>query len=264
MSSSSAQPTKGEIFILIPLGLALLASLAFMFSGKKQETPAKHPAHELAWVRPFLTNLQAGGVNDMTVQSLRASKATVVPLLVSEMNVRPPTMGKTVSENIEKLLSRYTAYRAQVNVSDGYRAAAADALQSMFRDRATGAYHAASVEEAGLLLPVLGNALYDNALMVRVHAAGTLGAFTNSATDALELCRIALVDHHWLVRANAMNSLGTLVKVQPAAVDLVKAGLKDSHQEVRRSAVAVFERAGFAVPEEVRKSIPQALAYGFE
>lgn len=249
---------------MIPLGIALLATLAFMFSGRPKEAHTNEWDSELAWLRPYLTNLQTGGVNELTVSSLRASREKIVPALVGEMNVRPPTLGKKFSENVGELLSRYTSYQPQRQLADSYRAQAANALQMMFLDSQTGAYFAPTSEESRLLLPVLGNALYDRGLMVRVHAAATLGAFRNNAADAMALCEIALADADWQVRATVIYSLAALAEAQPAAVDLVKAGLKDPHHEVRRNAVAVLERAGLTVAEDVTKSIPPAVASGFE
>ncbi|MGZ8940852.1 MAG: HEAT repeat domain-containing protein, partial [Limisphaerales bacterium] len=94
-------------------------------------------------------------------------------------------------------------------------------------------------------------ALYDDAVMVRAHAAGSLGAFAVEREDALALCAVALKDEAWSVRANALNSAAALALSAPETPDsmeLVKEKLEDSHPEVRRRARLILVKAGMPVP----------------
>jgi HEAT repeat protein len=116
-----------------------------------------------------------------------------------------------------------------------------------------------------MLLPVLASALNDNAVMVRAHAAGALGAFDVRREDALALCGVALDDSEWMVRMGGLNSLVALTGFEPASMEVVKARLKDSHPEVRRRARALLIKAGMPLPAEAveEEALPVA-SYTFE
>jgi HEAT repeat protein len=118
------------------------------------------------------------------------------------------------------------------------------------------------------LLPVIGNALYDNAVMVRAHAAGALGAFGMEREDALALCAVALKDAEWMVRVGGLESVAALALSEAGErgeMEKVKESLRDGHPEVRRRARAILVKAGVPVPEGVEEDEVRSVArYDFE
>jgi hypothetical protein len=243
---------KEEASALFAMGLALLATIVFMLGGgPKSETrgiPAESTEKDVLWLRNYLTNLQSGAVNEMAVDSLRESKETIIPVLVQEMSVRPPTIGKRLNDRVEKVMSRFPCLQRSPPVPDAYRAAAAWALVMIFRGPQEEGYRPATTNEAKLLLPVLASAIYDNAAMVRAHAADALGAFGVEGEDALALCEVAFADSDWMVRASAVNSAAALSRIEPDAMKMLKHGLEDRHPEVRRRAREILVRAGIQAP----------------
>jgi hypothetical protein len=256
---------KEEVPMLVVLGLVLAGTIFFMRAPERKEAGPELKEHDLLWVRGYLTNLQAGHVNEMAVDSVRLSKESVLPILVKEMDVRPPTIGKKLNDRVESILAEFPALQRPARVPDGYRAAAVWALQMLYRGPQEERYRAATEEEGRMLLPVLASALYDNAVMVRAHAADALGAFDVRREDALALCSVALDDSEWMVRMGGLNSLVALTGFEPASMDVVKARLKDSHPEVRRRARALLIKAGMPLPEEAEEeeALPVA-SYTFE
>ena len=253
--------------MLVVLGLVLIGTVVFMLRGGEENEVAAKPNVDALWVRNYLTNLQSGGVNEMAVASVRLSKDTVIPVLVEEMGVRPPTMARELSERVEKILARFPALNRPRAVPDGYRAAASWALSTIFRGPLDEGYRSASAEEAKTLLPVIGNALYDNAVMVRAHAAGALGAFAVERNDALALCEVALADEEWMVRASAIDSLTALAINEPRkveAIELLKKRLEDSHPEVRRRARVNLKKAGVPTPGSEEADRASSSADSFE
>lgn len=251
--------------MLLVLGLVLAGTIFFMSAPKRREVGPVLKEHDLLWVRGYLTNLQAGSVNEMAVDSVRLSKGAVIPILVNEMGVRPPTMGKKLNDRVERILAEFPALQRPARVPDGYRAAAGWALQMLYRGPQEEHYRAATKEDAEMLLPVMASALYDDAVMVRAHAAGSLGAFGVKKEDALALCEVALADPEWMVRVGGLDSFVALSGKESQSQNLVKARLEDSHPEVRRRARTLWRRAGWSVPEEAAKeeALP-VVPYTFE
>lgn len=251
--------------MLVVLGLVLAGTLFFMRAPERKEAGPELKEHDLLWVRSYLTNLQAGHVNEMAVDSVRLSKASVLPILVNEMGVRPPTIGKKLNDRVEKILAEFPALRRPVRVPDGYRAAAGWALSMLYRGPQEEKYRAASEEDGRMLLPVLASALYDDAVMVRAHAAGALGAFAVKREDALALCEVALEDSDWMVRVGGLNSFVALSGMDAESMEIAKARLRDSHPEVRRRARALLMKAGIPLPAEAmeEEDVPVA-SYTFE
>jgi len=200
----------------------------------------------------------------MSVDSVRLARASVIPVLVSEMNVRPPTVAKKLDDKIQKILTRFPIVATTPRVPDGHRAAAASALLMIFRSPDEFLFQPATKEESAALLPVLGNALFDHSPMVRFHAAGCLGAFGVEADDALELCELALADTHWGVRMSAVDSAAALAMANPAAYGLLNGALADGHPEVKNRARSHLRKAGFPVPEDPTAKILASGPYDFE
>ena len=239
--------------MLVVGGLVLLATVVFMLRGGRGTVGGgeRESVRDALWVRNYLTNLQSGGVNEMAVESVRLSKDAVIPVLVEEMGVRPPTMARDLSERVERILARFASVQRPRRVPDGYRAAATWALATIYRGPREEGYRAATAEEAKMLLPVMANALYDPAVMVRVNAAGALGAFGVEREDALALCEVALADEEWMVRAAVLDSMMALGQsdLKGESIERMREMLRDGHPEVRRRARGILVKAGVPVPE---------------
>ena len=251
--------------MILMLVAVLVSTIVFMRTPERKDAGPVLKEHDLLWVRGYLTNLQAGSVNKMAVDAVRLSKDSVIPILVNEMGVRPPTMGKKLTDRVEKILAEFPALQRPVRVPDSYRAAAAYGLTLLYRKPGEEEFQAASVEEARTLLPVLASALYDQAVMVRAHAASALGALSARREDAMALCEVALVDSEWAVRVGGLNSLVALTGMNGDSLNVVEGSLRDSHPEVRRNARALWMKAGRPLPAEaaVEEAAP-VMTYTFE
>ena len=102
--------------MLVLLGLVLAGTIFFMGAPEQSEAGPVLEEQDLLWVRGYLTNLQAGSVNEMAVDSVRLSKGAIIPILVNEMGVRPPTMGKKLNDRVEKILAEFPALQRQARV----------------------------------------------------------------------------------------------------------------------------------------------------
>src|SRR5688500_14304395 len=109
---------KEEVPMLLALGLVLFGTIFFMWSPERKETGPKLEEKDLLWVRGYLTNLQSGGVNEMELAAVRLSKESVIPILVNELGVRPPTMGKKLNDRVERILAQYPALGRSPRVPD--------------------------------------------------------------------------------------------------------------------------------------------------
>jgi HEAT repeat protein len=173
-------------------------------------------------------------------------------------------MGKKLNDRVERILAEFPALQRLARVPDGYRAAAAWALQMLYRGPQEENFRAATKEDAEMLLPVMASALYDHAVMVRAHAAGSLGAFGVQREDALALCDVALSDPEWMVRVGGLDSLVALSGLDSESMEVVKGYLGDSHPEVRRKARALLMTAGMTLPAERSEEVVPVTSYTFE
>ena len=80
---------REEMPMLLVLAAVLIGTIVFMRTPERKDAGPVLKEHELIWVRDYLTNLQAGVVNEMAVDSVRLSKESVIPILVNEMGMRP-------------------------------------------------------------------------------------------------------------------------------------------------------------------------------